>query len=888
MKNNQNIIILLLTLTLTFYLLCFTTQKVYSATSEVGSWQFSSADNFTISDVSKVTFFDNSVKILPTGFENSWGKTWHDTHFAPDTGQSGAYGVALDSSDYIYFGGVTNNGASGVNKAFMVKVNQDMTESWYKNDYAPGEATDAVTGRMNFDSNGDLITLVQYIQAGQAYTRLIKIDPDSGSVIWQENISKTAGLAWISAWDGATGPVIDSEGNIYFSVANGTWFNWDNGEPTKIYKYDSEGNQLWVRTDSLIENEVGALGWDDNWDMVVDSEDSVYISMSGDLNEGGQHQLYFGLLKYDKDGNRQWHKLKDFGLDAWQAPRGVSVDSGDNIYQNGNISSHGPCGIIKYNKDGVELGSDQVGERDFIDYCWGSKINQFDKWMIAGPYGKGYDVRHQVDGNSQYFYANSYDKKIYIWNKSDYTLAGTLTNTRNSTDVFMDDDYIYASSANPDAEGGLIRIFNRSDFSYQTNITTPVIQVKTVASDTSYLYAQAWGGVRVFNKSGFGLQTTLAPPAGSVGSLYSDDDYIYGGNINGDVNLWNKNLSYNTALTDAGGATYTVFADANHIIAGSDDNNVYVWNKSDLSLAATLIGSTDDVRGVYSDANYVYAASKDKKVYVWDKSDWLAETNFTYSYYADSVYSDDNYLYVGVDPYDNYIYVYDKSDFSLERTITDTVNPGSYIMQYNTDLEEETIVDYANKRFGDYMLPPRDNTDRFGNIYSVASFYDHNYSEKSSVLVTKNVNSFPNTNPGVGTPLTLITKTGIAYDATLSGFDAEYGSMDQADAGFQLSSNGTVWYYWNGSSWALTIGNDYNTETEVNLHIDAFASQFGAGELYIKTFLITEGTLEVDLQSITIYRTTIGPAPVQPSGQPASDQETGISGLTILPKTGIN
>ncbi|GAG83002.1 unnamed protein product, partial [marine sediment metagenome] len=147
----------------------------------------------------------------------------------------------------------------------------------------------------------------------------------------------------------------------------------------------------------------------------------------------------------------------------------------------------------------------------------------------------------------------------------------------------------------------------------------------------------------------------------------------------------------------------------------------------------------------------------------------------------------------------------------------------------------------------------------------VAFFGDTQYSNKYSATVLKGVNTYPNTTPGVGAVLTLVNKSPVYY-TTLSGFSVEYGPMDQSDVKFQISNDGINWYYWNGTLWAQTTGTDSNTAEEINAHISEFSQQFGAGNFYFKSFMISDGTGQVDLSSVTISYGTELPVTGQHSG----------------------
>ncbi|MFA7244494.1 MAG: hypothetical protein WC080_04390 [Patescibacteria group bacterium] len=354
------------------------------------TWRFSSPQDYVISDASKIQFSNSSAKIIPTGFETAWGKVWHDTHFAPNPGESGAESIIADSSGNFYVSGYTRNGAGGSDTGFIVKLDQDLNEIWYKNDYFTDSLKSEVY-RMAIASDGNILAHGGYQDSsGNCHSVLMKLSPSDGSVVWSSTIDQPAGVVRLSGWDRAGGPVIDKEGNIYIAVANHLGDTQNDAEPSGIYKFDSNGNLIWSRSDSLASRKTG-WNWEDMWGMAIDSEGSVYISYSC----GGPwpSSLYWGLLKYDTDGNYQWMNIKLWsGENEFQAARGISIDPAtDIIYQNGNAggSSSSGCGFRKIDKYGNVLFEEIMHDIAFggDTYCWGSIIDQFGNWNAAGQDG---------------------------------------------------------------------------------------------------------------------------------------------------------------------------------------------------------------------------------------------------------------------------------------------------------------------------------------------------------------------------------------------------------------------------------------------------------------------------------------------------------------------
>lgn len=171
------------------------------------------------------------------------------------------------------------------------------------------------------------------------------------------------GLAWLRQWgsnrsDISAGVAVDTDGNIY--VAGNT--NGDLGGPSTgetdawVAKYDSVGNQLWLR-------QWGTAGDDSAWYLTVDSDGSVYVAGDTDENEGD-----IWLVKYDGAGNQAW--LRQWGTDEWDGLGwGMGVDADGNVYLTGSTngdlggSNAGPgdAWVAKYDSAGVQQWLRQFG-----------------------------------------------------------------------------------------------------------------------------------------------------------------------------------------------------------------------------------------------------------------------------------------------------------------------------------------------------------------------------------------------------------------------------------------------------------------------------------------------------------------------------------------------
>jgi len=310
-------------------------------------------------------------------FQLIWAKVWRDNHFQPDAAYATGYGITIDHSGCIYIAGNTRDTLGAPWYGYIMKTDQDLNEIWYRRDYIP--PTSWITGihRITLASDGNLVAHATAVFDGQAYVRLMKIDSRDGSVIWQTDVAR--GNEVYDIWGDGAGPALDRQGNIYVASGKGSRY-WNHAEPLGIYKFDSNGNLLWSREDHLCGHYSDAFGWCDVWELVVDSEDSVYVSAVGWF-EG--RQFDFGLLKYNADGNYAWTRISN-RWSCWDSPRGLAIDSQDHIYQTGNGGGRpARAGAIVYDKEGNTLYKGLL--YDFSSaYPYGTAVDKDGNLIIHG------------------------------------------------------------------------------------------------------------------------------------------------------------------------------------------------------------------------------------------------------------------------------------------------------------------------------------------------------------------------------------------------------------------------------------------------------------------------------------------------------------------------
>lgn len=134
------------------------------------------------------------------------------------------------------------------------------------------------------------------------------------------------------------------------------------------------------------------------------------------------------------------------------------------------------------------------------------------------------------------------------------------------------------------------------------------------------------------------------------------------------------------------------------------------------------------------------------------------------------------------------------------------------------------------------------------NIYTVGYW---EVDDGTHADYTTFIAKYPPGTYSTGRPAAVI-KQGICY-TTLTGFSETPGPENEGSIVYQLSPNGSDWYFHDGSEWTdAATEYDTNTADEINERIADYAEKVGPGTLYIKAFLVSDGSQKVQLESITI------------------------------------
>jgi hypothetical protein len=395
-----------------------------------------------------VSFFGANVIIqLPAGNEPEPepepSTVWVKKIKSSPDGWDGAYNMDIDSNNNIYvvvalyaditFAGQTLEYTGNIPNA-LLKYDSNGNEVWGK--VTPG-VTDPWDCDITISSNNEVyittytsttITfaneIITHTEGNGSEIVLYKYDSD-GNEIWAKMIGGTG-------HDGGLGVTTDSNNNVYLVgyarnaiiFANQTLTLTDDGNwDCIIFKYDSNGNEIWGRN-------LGGLGFDSFKKVKIDSLDNIYVIGSVNTSMTFAGQTYTSttpkptsdggeliIVKYDSNGNEIWGKMYEcFSTTSTTSPSvmvmSITLDSNNNLYITGGLR-----GSITFANQTI---TSNPGSSDA--YIFKLDSNGNDIWIKR--YGNGIN---QATSSVTSAVIDSNNKLFFLANRSNATTFGNIT-----------------------------------------------------------------------------------------------------------------------------------------------------------------------------------------------------------------------------------------------------------------------------------------------------------------------------------------------------------------------------------------------------------------------------------------------------------------------------
>ena len=283
------------------------------------------------------------------------------------TGLDEGYGICIDANGNSYVSGATNGDLAGVGNAgeydvFITKFDSLGNTQWMKQFGTTG--FDGGRG-VSVDEQGNAY-ITGFIggepfNAGTYDIFVAKYD-NAGNQQWIKQLGTLASV------DFGRGVGIDENENIYITGdTDGDLGGVGNVGSSDIIiaKYDAAGNQQWLR-------QFGTNSSERAYGIAVDKNGNSYVTgyTFGDFTNSGSPSGSDGFIaKYDTAGNQLW--VRQFGSNEYyNESNGISVDENGNSYvtgfTSGDLAGTGNAGasdayIVKYDNSGNQLWAKQFG-----------------------------------------------------------------------------------------------------------------------------------------------------------------------------------------------------------------------------------------------------------------------------------------------------------------------------------------------------------------------------------------------------------------------------------------------------------------------------------------------------------------------------------------------
>lgn len=285
-----------------------------------------SLDNIYISGMSNISgmgFWDLVLVKYDNSGVQQWNRSWGGDNWEEGNG------VAVDSSDNVYFTGATASFGAGGYDLVLLKYNSSGGLQW--NTTWGGIGDDGGIGvAMDLTDNIYVTGSTESFGAGADDLVLVKYD-SSGVEQWNRT---WGGIEY----EHATRVLVDSLDNVYLagntqSFGSG---NWD----LFLVKYDSSGVKQWNRT-------WGGISVELTMGLAVDSLGNIFLT--GFTTSFGGDNMF--LVKYDSSGVLQWNITwgGTYLVESWA----IAIDSLDNVYLAGYTENFGAgfdMVLVKFSK----------------------------------------------------------------------------------------------------------------------------------------------------------------------------------------------------------------------------------------------------------------------------------------------------------------------------------------------------------------------------------------------------------------------------------------------------------------------------------------------------------------------------------------------------------
>lgn len=275
-----------------------------------------------------------TIKYSPLG-ESLWAVRYNYANNADS-----ACAIAIDDAGYVYVTGASWSGSTSQMDYATIKYDSIGNQKW--------------VARYNYANGNDYARAITVDDLGNVYVtgygESTSTNYDYVTIKYKSN----GDTVWVKKYKGpgngndyAYAIAVDGSGNVYV-----TGCSYGGSIPRMDYatiKYDSMGNQKWVKRYNYANNADSALA------IAIDNSANVYVT--GASWGGSSYRMDYATIKYNSSGDSVWAVRYNYTNEGDDYARAIVVDGNKNVYVTGPSTGSGSgydYATIKYNSSGVQ------------------------------------------------------------------------------------------------------------------------------------------------------------------------------------------------------------------------------------------------------------------------------------------------------------------------------------------------------------------------------------------------------------------------------------------------------------------------------------------------------------------------------------------------------